>query len=311
MNIIKSPIFYMENKYRLLPKLLGLFPKECKTFVDLFGGSGCVSGNYFGKELTIYNELNPNIYTLFNIFIQKQPKEIIQKILTNIENFNLNTEGTNVRQNLPRIKDIRNLYNENYLKFRDYYNKSERDPLDLFTLTFYSFSNLIRFNSESDFNMPYGNRCFTSEHVDIIEQWCQRMSEHKVNTYNGDYKDTLNKLELTENDFVYLDPPYSQTLAIYNESGAFGGWTIENDKELFQILESLNEQGIKWGMSNVFKNKEFENTHLIEWCKKNNWRVYHLDINYSALGKGNAWSDEVYICNYEAENKPHNKKSLI
>lgn len=42
---IKSPIFYMGNKYRLLPQLIPLFPSNINTFYDLFGGSGCMSGN--------------------------------------------------------------------------------------------------------------------------------------------------------------------------------------------------------------------------------------------------------------------------
>lgn len=57
-------------------------------------------------------------------------------------------------------------------------------------------------------------------------------------------------------------------------------------------------KGVKWGMSNVFVNKGNVNEHLIKWCEENNWHVYHLNKTYSALGKGNANSDEVYICNY-------------
>ena len=35
---LRSPIFYMGNKLRLLDQLIPLFPHECTTFVDLFGG---------------------------------------------------------------------------------------------------------------------------------------------------------------------------------------------------------------------------------------------------------------------------------
>ena len=49
----KSPIFYMGSKYRLLNQLLPLFPEECNTFIDAFGGSGVVSMNYHGKNKTI------------------------------------------------------------------------------------------------------------------------------------------------------------------------------------------------------------------------------------------------------------------
>ena len=40
MAILRSPIFYMGNKFKLMKDLKELFPKECDTFVDLFGGSG-------------------------------------------------------------------------------------------------------------------------------------------------------------------------------------------------------------------------------------------------------------------------------
>lgn len=40
MKYIKSPIFYMGNKYDLLHELIPRFPKkeEINTFIDLFGG---------------------------------------------------------------------------------------------------------------------------------------------------------------------------------------------------------------------------------------------------------------------------------
>lgn len=47
---LESPIFYMGNKYKLLKQLIPLFPKQCDTFLDLFGGSGVVSMNYQGNK---------------------------------------------------------------------------------------------------------------------------------------------------------------------------------------------------------------------------------------------------------------------
>lgn len=81
----------------------------------------------------------------------------------------------------------------------------------------------------------------------------------------------------------------------YNDFIFFGE---EYYYRLFEILEKLDKCGIKWGLSNVFKNKDYTNEHLIKWCEKNNWHVHHLDLQYASLGKGNANSDEVYICNY-------------
>jgi site-specific DNA-adenine methylase len=44
-NRIKSPIFYMGNKYELLPNLLTYFPKKetVDEFIDLFEGVGLLA----------------------------------------------------------------------------------------------------------------------------------------------------------------------------------------------------------------------------------------------------------------------------
>lgn len=297
MKYVKSPIFYMGNKYKLLDQLIPLFPKNIDKFYDLFGGSGCMLNTPCNTY--VYNEMNENIYNLFNMFDIYMSDLIINRIKENIEKFDLNREGTDVRQNQPDILEIREFYNKNYLKFRDYYNKSERHIVDLYTLTFYSFSNLIRFNQKSDFNMPYGNRCFCQKHEKNIIEWKDVLKSKNIETHNVNAFDILQEIMFNKDDFIYLDPPYTNTLAIYNEKRAFGGWCEEDDFRLFSILEKLAKCGIHWGLSNVFENKGVKNEHLIKWCEDNNWYVYHLNKSYSALGKGNANSDEVYITNYK------------
>lgn len=297
---IRSPIFYMGNKLRLLPKIEPLFPKDINTFYDLFGGSGCVSMNVAANKV-VYNELNENIVDLFKMFIESDADTIISKIESFIKEFDLNTEGTDVRQNISDIEETRKLYSDHYFKFREAYNKNQSDIYMLYTLTFYSFSNLIRFNSNNEFNMPYGNRCYTKEHEWIIKNWCDLVHHRNIEVSNRDAFEILESAEFNKDDFCYCDPPYSQTMAIYNEQRAFGGWSVEDDYRLFGYLEKLDSLGVHWGMSNVFKNKDFTNQHLMDWCEHKGWNVRHLDFTYSSLGKGNANSDEVYIFNYDTD----------
>lgn len=297
MKLIKSPIFYMGNKYDLLKQLIPLFPKNIDTLYDLFGGSAVISLNVESNK-TIYNELNENIYNLIQLFKNNDSKEIIDKIENNINKFNLPRLSRDVRVK-HYTEEYKKEHNENYLKFRKYYNQEQdRNFIDLYTLTYFSFCNLVRFNQKNQFNMPFGNRCFLEEHKNKIIDACDILKKQNIIFKNKNAFDILQNTEFKKDDFIYLDPPYSNTTAIYNEKRAFGGWTIEEDYKLFDILENLDKQGIKWGLSNVFRNKGIENAHLIEWCKKNNWNVNHLNKNYASLGKGNAKSDEVYICNY-------------
>ena len=298
IKIVRSPIFYMGNKFKLLPQLIPLFPENINTFYDVFGGSGVVSTNVVANK-TIYNEINLNIVNLYRLFLKYTPEEINERINQYIEEYDLNRQGTDIRQNNPNVKEQRAYYNKNYIKFRKAYNESQQDYLMLYTLTFYSFSNLIRFNQKSQFNMPYGNQCYCDKHYEIIKEWCEALKNKNIIISDKSAFDILENENFESEDFIYLDPPYSNTTAIYNEKRAFGGWTIDDDIKLFDLLDQLNEKGIKWGLSNVFRNKGIINQHLIDWSKKYN--VIHLNYNYASLGRGNANSDEVYICNYTKE----------
>lgn len=293
MEYKRSPIPYMGNKYKLLKTLIPLFPKESDIFIDAFGGSGVVSMNYKAKT-KIYNELNPNIVELVKIMVNNKPEELDKYWKDKVEYYKLPKQSTK-RKNLNDEKFFKERQN-NYNKMReDYNNSKERDYRDLFLLSCYSINHLIRFNGESEFNASSGNDSYNDVNLQRVKDMYETFKNVEIKC--GSVFD-LNFEILTDKSFVYLDPPYLNTEAVYNEKRAFGGWDIDCDYKLFDLLEKLNARGVKWGLSNVFVNRGKENTHLKEWCKKNNWKVYHLDRNYNPFSRGNSDNDEVYICNY-------------
>ena len=297
MQILESPIFYMGNKYKLLKQILPLFPKECNAFYDLFGGSGVVSMNYKGKTKNIYNEINPNIVELIKMVVNSDLVELDKYYKDKIKLYNLETCSIKAqdKKNKAGYERRRTAYN----KLREDYNKSgKRDYRDLFLLICYSINHLIRFNKDSEFNVSSGADSYNEKIYRKLNNMQCTMKE--VEIWNKDVFD-INFNKLGDNDFVYLDPPYSNTEAVYNEKRAFGGWTTEKDNKLFNICEQLNSRNVKWGISNVFVNRNKENTHLVEWCNKNKWNVKHLNRNYNPFSRGNSNSDEVYICNYKQE----------
>lgn len=289
----QSPIFYMGGKYRLINKgLIDLFPKKIDTFIDLFCGGGVVSMNTVAKN-HVLNDKDKTLFSLFGLFKENSPNKIIEELELTIQQFQLIKGHNNNDKSVS--EEYKALAKKRYFRFRKEYNKKP-NIFWLYLLTFYSFSNMFRFNRKGEFNLPLGNREFVKKtYEDRIKDGCDFFSKDNVLILNGDYKEVdLNSL--SESDFVYLDPPYSNTMAIYNEQQ---GWNYEDDQELFNLCERLNTQNVKWGLSNVFKNKGHVNQHLIEWCKKNNWTVYYFDrFTYTSNGKGNAQTEEVYICNY-------------
>ena len=296
-NRIKSPIFYMGNKYELLPNLLTYFPKKetVDEFIDLFGGSGVVSINVPYEKIT-YNEINHNITNLFKMLIETKPNEIINHIKHRVIEFDLPQKG------VEKTDNEYSKYKRNYLNYRKFYNKQkEKNYLDLYTLTYFSFSNLIRFNSKNEFNMPFGKSSFTfGEHDINIELFYNIMKNKNVDIQNKDAFEILYNITENKGQFIYLDPPYSNTMAIYNESRAFGGWGLDDDHKLFDELDRLDKLGVRWAMSNVLENKGIKNEHIESWAIRGGYKIIDFENKtYAALGKGNAESREVLIINYE------------
>lgn len=290
--MIISPIFYMGNKKKLLKKgLVDLFPTNINTFVDLFAGSGAVSLNVKANKYII-NDIDENLISLYNLFKTVPSDDIIKHIEMRIDQYGLARERT--KRNEFKDKERIERYKNAYMKLRTQYN-SDKNILDFYTLTFYSFSQQFRFNKKGDFNMPCGNDCFSELNKKYIKDGCDFFSKDNVYITNNDFRKLdINKLK--QDDFIYLDPPYMNTTAVYNEND---GWNIKDEEDLYELCEKMNLNNIKFGMSNVFSNKNIVNTKLINWCELNKFNVYTFNkFNYVACGKGNANTKEVFITNY-------------
>ena len=284
-----SPMNYIGGKYKLLPQILPLFPKRIRTFIDLFCGGANVGMNVKSKKV-VFNDNLSYLIDLYRAF-QTIPKA---EILQHIEN---------------RISDLAlSMTNEKgYLTLRNLYN-SQRNPLDLFVLTAYSFNHQIRFNNSHLFNNPFGrnrssfNNRMRSNLIDFLD----KLSVSDVSFSCGNF-DGFDLSELTEEDFLYCDPPYLITTGTYNDGKrGFSGWNEGEERKLLSLLKTVDENGLRFALSNVLIHKGKTNDILIEWVNENKYNVFHLNkdysnSNYHTIDRGKTASDEVLITNYEPE----------
>ena len=278
---IKSPINYAGSKYRLLKKIIPLFPNEINTFVDLFGGAFNVGINVNAKRV-IYNDIINYLPELFEYWNGTDLEEINNYIDKTIKENGLSSTNTKA-----------------FLAFREKYNK-EKDIRDLFILVCYSFNYQMRFNNKHQYNSSFGKEGSTMN--SSIRYNLNRFVEK---LHIGDYTFIAKNFidfdfsNFDENDFIYCDCPYSLGVGVYQDGKrGFNGWSKNDDKQLFIILDKLNKMGIRFALSNVFENKGMTNKELIEWSRK--YKVYHLDMNYGGANyqRKNGSSDEVLIVNY-------------
>ena len=86
--MIQSPLNYTGGKFKLLPQILPLFPKNINTFVDLFCG-GCNVGINIDCESVIYNDLDENLLYLYNTFKNLDKQSVFEWIYEIINTYGL------------------------------------------------------------------------------------------------------------------------------------------------------------------------------------------------------------------------------
>ncbi len=278
---LKSPLNYVGGKYKLLPQLLEYFPKEINTFVDMFSGGFNVGINVDSKK-TICNDINSFIIDLYKELYKEPINNVLVHIQNRIDEYGLSKENE-----------------EGFKKFRIYYNKT-KNPIDLYTLSCYSFNYQFRFNNDKEYNNPFGrNRSQFSENMrNNLILFTEKLKNMNIE-FSSEQFDKLNLEDLTDKDFVYCDPPYLITTGSYNDGNrGFKDWKEEEELKLYGMLDNLNDKHIKFALSNVIEHKGKENKLLKEWSKK--YKVIYLTSDYSnsSYNTKRDKSIEVLIVNY-------------
>ncbi len=306
--MIQSPLNYTGGKFKLLPQILPQFPKNIKTFVDLFCG-GCNVGINVECESVIYNDLDENLLYLYNTFKNLDKQSVFEWIYEIIDKYELSLVSKNGYDyyKCESSKGLGNYNKEKFLKLRNDFNeKKKKGNYDyyyyvmLYVIIVYAFNNQIRFNSNGEFNLPVGKRDFNKNMQQKLSDFIDKIKEQDCQFTCRDFRE-FNIDILGNNDFVYVDPPYLITCATYNEQG---GWSETDEKDLLHFLDTLNTRNLRFALSNVLRNKGKENTILIEWLKKNKdkYKAINLDYSYSNSNyqtkDKTSNSEEVLIINY-------------
>ncbi|WP_288985494.1 Dam family site-specific DNA-(adenine-N6)-methyltransferase [Treponema succinifaciens] len=297
--VYRSPFFYTGDKYKLINELKNYFPKEIDKFIEPFVGGGSVFLNSNAKSF-YENDIDKNIMSIHNFLSSfSSTDDLLNILFSKIEeyNFSCSYKGKTVPQELKSkyVKTYFAKHNaDSYKKLKEKYNASDRsDIADLYLLLIYGFNRMLRFNQKGEFNLPVGNVDFNQNVVEALTNYVNLTNQKKIYWSNEDYKSFLSKIVTTENDFIYLDPPYLITSSEYNKF-----WRQKDDDELYSLLDEFTKKKIRFALSNVVTYKDKENIKLLKWAKKYN--VYPVKSNYINYHDNSIKSfSEVLITNYD------------
>lgn len=309
--LLKSPLNYTGNKYRILPQIQPHFPDKVGVFVDMFCGGATVGINV-DADRVIFIDSNERVISLLS-FLSKSdfPKllESFEKIINKygLSYSNLNGYASYFKSATPINKNNGlKLYNmEGFRKLKDYYNKIKDKNCDeantlLYLLLVYGFNNDLRFNSKGEYNLPCGKTDLNKNNLSKIKEFIDKAKKSNYEFICGDFRDYKVQKIVRSADFVYLDPPYLITDAVYNESSH---WDEDSEYELIDFLEELQIDKIPFVLSNISTkdNGLKRNIPLCDWLDQNeSLKVYSISYNYrsASYNKKNRDSNEqeIIVC---------------
>lgn len=285
---IRTPLNYTGNKSRLVSQFRQHFPESSGTFVDLFCG-GATIGLSVNATKVIFIDNNQHVIELLK-HLAKQPAHVlIKRLEVLLQKYNLSysaEKGYSVyRRGIDRSDNngLKAYNSVGYYRLRDDFNALSdqfcQEGLDmLYLLVVYSFNNDMRFNRCQKFNLPVGKTDLNTSSIRRLNQYVERISQTNHQFICSDFRSDEVKKILLQADFIYADPPYLITRAVYNESG---NWTAEVEKDFIGLLDLLKERNKKFAVSNVLNKEGAKNSLLEAWLfKRKDLHVHDIQQHY-------------------------------
>lgn len=296
---IRSPFFYVGDKYKLMPQLKQLMPKKIEQYIEPFVGGGSSFLNSKGTSYML-NDIDSYVVELHRQIgsYTGKSEELFDALFEIIDFYGLSCSyrGICVPEDMKKkyVKTYYSKYNKDaYIRMRKDFNANKNDFLRLYLLLIYGFNHMIRFNGKGDFNLPVGNVDFNNNVYQALNNYLEFVGEHEIEFFNMDYISFLEKIRFDKNSYVFLDPPYLISMSEYNKL-----WNDKKEDELCEYLDSLNDRGIKFGITNLITHKGKVNQRFLEWSKK--YCAYDVKSNYISFNDNTikADSQEVFVTNY-------------
>ncbi len=298
--IYRSPLFYVGDKYKILPEIKRYFPEKINRFIEPFTGGGSVFLNINANEYLL-NDIDENVINLHK-FLKEQsqnPKHFFEIIQRKIEQYGFSHSYK--KDIVPQ--ELKNRWKKTYYakfnklpfqKLKEHFNNAEqRDMFDLYLLLIYGFNRMLRFNSKGEYNLPVGNVDFNKNVQNALLSYFHFVKNRNIKFYNLDFVDFLNGINFQKDDFVYFDPPYLITFSEYNKL-----WNEKNEQLLTDILDKLHKQEINFAVSNVTHYKGKVNSIFLNWAQK--YHIQNIKSNYISYHDNSIKTfNEVLVYNYQ------------
>lgn len=234
--VMKPLVKYRGGKSKEIPHILKHIPQYSGKYIEPFFGGGALFF-YLEPKKAIINDINSKLMEFYfgvkNNFksLQNELKEVGEIYEANRNKF----EELKAKYPDKRVKDDNE---EFYYQIRKMFNglidKKYSEALLYFFINKTAYSGMIRYNSKGEFNVPYGRYVRFNTSL-VTEEHHKLLSNTDI--FNLDYKAIFEIA--SEDDFMFIDPPYDCVFSDYGNIEHKDGFNEENHIELADNFKNV------------------------------------------------------------------------
>ena len=228
---------YRGGKSREIPQFEKYIPESFSTYIEPFLGGGAVFF-HLEPERAIINDVNDRLISFYQC-VRNQYAAMRLELDRIQEIYERNQADYKIRKAEAPEERIPNANEELYYRIRDMYNgKIPSEYLDgvlYFFINKTAYSGMIRFNSNGEYNVPFGRypnlntKMITAEHSQLL-QGAEVMQQ--------DYAAVFDRAQ--PDDFMFLDPPYDCVFNDYGNIDMMNGFDEEQHRRLAADFKNLS-----------------------------------------------------------------------
>jgi DNA adenine methylase len=239
---IQSPIIkWVGGKSQIIEEILKNIPNEIENYYEPFIGGGSVLFAILSTpQITIRNKIKASDVNKILINFYNDVKSNCEQLINKINNI--------VKEYKERDDSEKEKY---YYELRSNYNKiglSIDKSAMFYVLNKTCFRGLYR-EGPNGFNVPFGN--YKNPAI-INEDEIRNVSKliKNVEFVCESFEEGVCEEKFTQNDFIYLDPPYVPEKSTSFVGYTSDGFSLEKHKKLFDRCIELKKDNIRIMMSN-------------------------------------------------------------
>lgn len=228
----------------------------------------------------VFSNINKKIIDLIILDRELYKEHLIKNVINKVHRIMKHEEKSLFDDMDLKESLITGFTSGTYMYFREIYNDillnrkklttKEYNAANFYYIREYCYGSMFRYNNNGEFNIPYGGATYNRK--DFISKINTMSSSYvrelfkNTDIYCMDFEKFLNNINLNENDFLFIDPPYDTEFSEYN------GKTF-NKKDQARLAKFLKQTRAKFIL--VIKNTDY-----IYSLYKNDFRILYFNKTY-------------------------------